>query len=156
MRIVLDQAFQCSHIMQSVVRKELQKANEEKTLEDREREMDRQRQNLIARALYPLPPHSWPTILHRAEGEWLVLVFCGQKKSFLKNQQVLWTSLFRLGWKRPLVTGPSLRQRKSIEIRTKGVGAQSSACKKKKQKMVLKWWLLYYMYYKYICSKVLD
>lgn len=47
------------------------------------------------------------------------------------------------GLERPLVTGPSLRQRKSIEIRTKGVGARSGACKRNKQKTILYWWLLY-------------
>lgn len=40
------------------------------------------------------------------------------------------------GLERPLVTGPSLRPRKSIEIRTEGVGARSNACKRKKKKLL--------------------
>lgn len=50
----------------------------------------------------------------------------------MKNQQVLWTSLFRLGKRRPFVARPP-KAKEEHRNQNLGEGAQSSACKTGRQ-----------------------
>lgn len=100
----------------------------------RRRETDRERQNLIARAQYPPTPVPGPQFF-------VELRVSGLSWFFVDRRRVAWRTSrcyghHSSGWasKGPLLQGPP-RQRKSIEIRTKGEGTLSCACGQKKRDM---------------------